>query len=55
MTARKNAFTISKKEQDAYINGITALIADGTYGKLVAIHGRMMQHRMHSMGLLGDV
>lgn len=55
MIIRKNAFTISKKEQDAYVNGITALIADGTYGKLVAIHGRMMQHRMHSMGFPGDV
>lgn len=55
MIIRKNAFTINKKEQDAYINGITALIADGTYGKLVAIHGKMMQHRMHSMGFPGDI
>ncbi len=54
MIERKNAFTISKKEQDAYINGVTALITDGSYGKLVEIHTRMRKHNMHSMtGITG--
>ncbi|MBI3562064.1 MAG: tyrosinase family protein [Gammaproteobacteria bacterium] len=47
--ARKSAFSLTKNERDAYIKGITDLIADGSYGKLVAIHSDM-RHNMHSMG-----
>jgi tyrosinase len=46
---RKNAFKISKTEQDAYIDGVTKMIADGTYKKLVDIHSDM-SHNMHTMG-----
>ena len=54
MIERKNAFTISKKEQDAYKNGVTALIKDGTYGTMVAIHANM-KHDMHTMSRPGRV
>jgi len=50
-TQRKSAFSLSKKEQDAYIDGVTKMIADGTYVALVAIHADM-SHNMHSMGTL---
>ena len=49
MPARKNAFKLTKAEQDTYINAVTAMIADGTYGSLVKIHADM-SHNMHNMG-----
>ncbi len=55
MIERKNAFTITKKEQDTYINGVNALISDGTYGKLVAIHMNMGKFKMHTMNLANNV
>jgi tyrosinase len=36
-----------------YVNGIQALIADGTYGRLVAIHGDMSHDQHGSMGPTG--
>ena len=48
MADRKNAFKLSKAEQDAYIDGVTKMIADGTYEKLVDIHSDM-SHNMHTM------
>ena len=48
MADRKNAFKITKAEQDAYIDGVTQMIADGSYQKLVAIHAEM-KHNMHTM------
>lgn len=54
MIQRKNAFKLTKKEQDAYKNGISAMISDGSYGTIVAIHSRM-KHRMHFMNLPGYV
>jgi hypothetical protein len=51
MPQRKNAFKLTKKEQDTYIAAITAMIADGTYGMLVKIHADM-SHNMHNMGTI---
>lgn len=48
MSDRKNAFTITKAEQDAYIDGVTKMIADGSYQALVDIHSDM-SHNMHTM------
>jgi tyrosinase len=45
---RKNAFKISKAEQDAYIDGVTKMIADGSYQTLVSVHADM-SHNMHTM------
>src|SRR4051812_3744117 len=45
---RLNAFNLSPTAQKAFINGVTAMIKDGTYGKLVAIHVNLA-HSMHTM------
>jgi len=49
MAVRKNAFKMTKTEQDLYIAAVEALIVDGSYGSLVSIHADM-SHRMHDMG-----
>lgn len=49
--ARKNAFKLTKTEQDLYKKIVTDMIADGSYLALVKIH-RNMKHRMHDMGTL---
>jgi tyrosinase len=46
-TVRKNADKMTPAEAKAYTDGVTAMIADGSYGKLVDIH-RDMSHHMHS-------
>jgi tyrosinase len=51
MPQRKNAFKLTKAEQDAFINAVKAMIADGTYGALVKIHADM-SHNMHNMGTI---
>jgi tyrosinase len=51
MPKRKSASSLTEKERKAYIDGVTAMIADGTYVGLVSIHAEM-KHNMHSMGTL---
>jgi tyrosinase len=46
---RKNALNLIAAEQKAYIDGVTAMISDGTYLALVA-HHKDMSHNMHNMG-----
>jgi tyrosinase len=48
---RKNAFTITTAEQDAFKNAVTAMVNDGTFGKFADIH-KDMSHHMHTM--VGD-
>lgn len=53
MAVRKRASALTPAEQQRYVNGVTTLIANGTYGQLVAIHADM-QHMQHgSMGSIG--
>jgi tyrosinase len=47
-TVRKNADKLTPDEAKAFTDGVTAMIADGSYGKLVDIHNDM-GHHMHSM------
>ena len=47
MQGRKNAKNLSTAEQTNFINGITKLINNFTYGELVAVHGDM-SHNMHA-------
>jgi tyrosinase len=54
MPQRKKASNMSATEQQDYIDGVTAMIADGTYADLVKTH-KEMQHRMHTMALYGLV
>ncbi len=54
MIKRKNAFKITPTEQAAYMLGVSKMIADGSYGRFVAIHADM-RHKMHTMGLPGQV
>lgn len=48
---RKNAFKLTKAEQQTFCDGVTAMIKDGTYVALVA-HHKDMSHNMHNMGTL---
>jgi tyrosinase len=49
MTVRKNAFKITADEAKAYTDGVTEMIKNGSYAKLVDIHAEM-SHNMHTMG-----
>jgi tyrosinase len=51
---RKNAFKLSAAEQKAYMDGVTAMIKDGTYVTLVN-HHKDMSHNMHNMGTVVSV
>ena len=51
MPQRKNANKMTTQEVQDFKDGVTAMIANGSYAKLVAIHGDM-RHQMHSMGTL---
>jgi tyrosinase len=45
---------MTAQEQQDYMDGVTAMIADGSYGALVVIHSDMT-HRMHTMAMYGLV
>ena len=49
---RKNQKDLSAAEKQAFVEAVQDLIDDGTYGKLVAIHGDM-NHDMHGMDANG--
>jgi tyrosinase len=51
MSQRKSAAKMTAQEQQDYIDGVNAMIADNSYAALVAIHADM-SHNMHSMGTL---
>ena len=56
MTTRKSAAALSAAEGTRYLNVITQLInsSANTYGKLVAIHGKMSYH-MHDTDMMGNL
>jgi tyrosinase len=49
MPVRKNAYSMSSSEQQTFIRGVEALVANGRYAELSAHHSRFMMHRMHAM------
>src|SRR4051812_6682847 len=52
-TVRKDAQSYLPEEQSAYRNAVERLVANGSYGELIAQH-LDMSHRMHgSMGVVG--
>jgi len=50
---RKRASALARPEQQRYITSVTALIANGTYGRLVAVHADMSHMQHGSMGAIG--
>lgn len=48
-TIRKNQKDLTNNEQDAFKDGITQLIANGTFSSIVQIHADM-NHQMHGTG-----
>ena len=53
MAVRKRASQLATQEQQRYLNGITALIQNGSYGQLVAIHADMRHVQHGAMGPIG--
>jgi tyrosinase len=52
-TTRTRASTLTAAEQDRYRDGITRLIDDGFYGRLVAVHSDMSHDQHGGMGAIG--
>lgn len=53
MPVRKRATSMTQSEKQTYKDVITALINNGSYGRLVSHH--TMNHRMHSMGGMDSI
>ena len=53
MAIRKRTSALSAQEQQRYVSGVNALIQNGAYGRLVAIHADMSHMQHGSMGPVG--